>query len=206
MLKILLVDDHAIVREGFKRLFSEAVGFEVVGEATDAESALASIRSCAPDIAVLDLSLAGGASGLVLLSQIRTQAPDVLCVMMSMHDDPGLVLRALDSGARAYISKAAAPDEVVALLRRVAEGEVVLSSDLAPNSSLQSRRPNLTSRERDTLRGLLTDLAPKVIASDLNISVKTLYRHRANLMEKLGARTQGDLSRIARERGLLLDK
>lgn len=205
MLKILLVDDHAIVREGFKRLFAEAEGFEVVAEAADATSAVEAVRRCAPDIAVLDLSLGAGESGLALLSRIKEQAPATQCVMMSMHDDPGLVLRAIESGARGYVSKAVAPDELVGLLRRVAGGEVVLSSDLAPASPSVTRRANLTARERDTLRGLLSDHPPKAIAMDLDISVKTLYRHRANLMEKLGARTQGDLVRIARERGLLLD-
>ncbi|QYR52466.1 response regulator transcription factor [Lysobacter soyae] len=205
MLKILLVDDHAIVREGFKRLFADAGGFEVVAESGDAASALEAVHRLAPDIAVLDLSLGRGASGLALLSQIKEQAPGTQCVMMSMHDDPGLVLRALEFGARGYVSKAVAPDELVGLLRRVAEGEVVLSSDLTPTHSATSRPVGLTARERDTLRGLLSDLPPKAIAMDLDISVKTLYRHRANLMEKLGARTQGDLVRIARERGLLLE-
>lgn len=202
---ILLVDDHAIVREGFKRLFAEAAGFEVVAEASDAQTALVAARCHKPDIAVLDLSLGAGISGLVLLSNLKEQSPDTKCVMMSMHDDPGLVLRALDTGARGYVSKAVAPDELVGLLGRVVEGEVVLSSDLAPNHISPQRRVSLTSRERDTLHGLLSDHPPKAIAMDLNISVKTLYRHRANLMEKLGARTQGDLVRIARERGLLLE-
>lgn len=206
MLRILLVDDHAIVREGFKRLFAETEGFEVVAEAASVEAALEAARRVRPDIAVLDLSLGTGGSGLALLPPLRATVPGIRCVLLSMHDDPGLVLRALDLGAQGYVSKAVAAEELVGLLRRVADGEMVLSSDLVPPSATAFRSAGgLTARERDTLRGLLADRPPKAIAADLGISDKTLYRHRANLMEKLGARTHGDLVRIARERGLLLD-
>jgi two-component system uhpT operon response regulator UhpA len=120
-----------------------------------------------------------------------------------MHDDSGLVLRALQQGARGYFTKAVAADELLDGLRRVHAGEVVLSSDLSPPVS--NPAPLLTPRERATLRGLLSDRPPKAIAYDLGISDKTLYRHRANLMEKLGARSNADLARITRERGLLAD-
>lgn len=204
MLRILLVDDHAIVREGFKRLFDGDGGFCVVAEAGDAASALDAARRLRPDIAVLDLSL-GGDSGLELLRRIRAAVPEVACVMLSMHDDPGLVMRALDDGARGYVSKAVAAEELPGLLRRVARGEVALSSDLAPPSPAARRAILLTQRERDTLRGLLSGQPPKVVAAELGISDKTLYRHRANLMEKLGARNPSELQRIARELGLWLD-
>ncbi|UNK49669.1 response regulator transcription factor [Lysobacter sp. S4-A87] len=202
MVRVLLVDDHAIVREGFKRLFENTEGYEVLAEASTVADAVAAARAHSPDIAVLDLSLSAGNSGLTLLGQLAAVVPDVRRVVLSMHDDPGLVLRALDLGAHGYVTKAAAVDELVGVLDRVMQGEVVLSSDL----SATVHRPvasRLTPREAETLRGLLSDLPPKAIASELGISVKTLYRHRANLMEKLGARTVGELARIARERGLL---
>lgn len=200
--RILLIDDHTIVREGFKRLFEESAGFVIVAEAGNAAEAVSAVRLQQPDIAVVDLSLGSGESGLALLSRLRDVSPGVKCVVLSMHDDPGLVLRALESGARGYVTKAVAADELVALLRRVAQGEIVLSSDLAPSTA--STPPiHLTQRERETLIGLLSDRPPKAVAAELGISDKTLYRHRANLMEKLGARTLGDLGRIARERGLL---
>lgn len=205
MRRILLIDDHAIVREGFKRLFEGAEDFTVVAEATSADEALAAARNLQPDIAVVDLNLGGGGSGLALLPQLAVAAPAAKRVVLSMHDDPGLVLRALDSGAHGYITKAVAHDELPALLRRLDEGGVVLSSDLSRPAGQVRQASGLTERERETLRGLLSDRPPKAIAADLGISDKTLYRHRANLMEKLGARSQGDLVRIARERGLLLD-
>jgi two-component system uhpT operon response regulator UhpA len=125
-------------------------------------------------------------------------------VVLSMHNDPGLVLRAMDAGADAYVSKGVAADELFQVLRRVMRGERVLSSDLAPPSTQgQQAMPRLSERERETLVGLLKDLPPKVIAAEMGISDKTLYRHRANLLEKLGARSNADLVRIARERGLL---
>lgn len=205
MRRILLIDDHAIVREGFKRLFDGSEDFTVVGEAADAESALSLARSLQPDIAVIDLNLGGGRSGLEIIPQLAAVAPAMKRVVLSMHDDTGLVLRALDSGAHGYVTKAVAHDEIQDLLRRLDDGDIVLSSDLSTSSRGARPSPNLTDRECETLRGLLSGRPPKVIAADMGISDKTLYRHRANLMEKLGARSQGDLVRIARERGLLLD-
>ena len=205
MRRILLIDDHAIVREGFKRLFDGAEDFVVVAEAANADEALAAVRNLQPDIAVIDLSLGGGGSGMALISQFALVAPATKRVVLSMHDDPGLVLRALDCGAHGYVTKAVAHDELPALLRRLDHGEAVLSSDLSRPASSARHAPGLTERERQTLRGLLSGRPPKAIAADFGISDKTLYRHRANLMEKLGARSQGDLMRIVRERGLLLE-
>lgn len=203
MQRLLLIDDHAIVREGFKRLLDGIPGFEVAGEAASADEALQLARRGIADIAILDISLGAGGSGLALLPLLAQAAPAMKRVMLSMHDDPGLVLRALESGADGYVTKAMAADELPALLVRVAAGEQALSSDLAPAHARAQAVPILTQRERDALRGLLADRPPKAVAADLGISDKTLYRHRANLMEKLGARTRADLLRIVRERGLL---
>ena len=205
MLRILLVDDHAIVREGFKRLFTEADDFTVVSEAATVVAAMDAARTTRPDLAVLDLSLGNGGSGLTLLSLLHKEMPELRCVLLSMHDDPGLVLRALDLGAKGYVSKAVAPEELISLMRRVAAGETVFSSDLSQPPTSRARLVALTERERQTLHGLLLDKPPKAVAADMGISDKTLYRHRANLMEKLGARTPTELARIARELGLLLE-
>ena len=203
MHRILIVDDHAIVREGFRRLLEADGAFDVVAEAGSPADALAAARTQAPEIALVDLSL-GQDSGLLLLHQLHEVRPGLRCVVLSMHDDPGLVMRALERGARGYFTKAVAAEELILGLRRVLEGEVVLSSDLSAPPRTTPGTP-LTPRERETLRGLLSNLPPKAIAATLGISDKTLYRHRANLMEKLGARHPGELARIARERGLLVD-
>lgn len=204
MPRILLIDDHAMVREGFRRLLEEADGFEVVAEAGTPGEALAAARAHAPELALVDLSLGSESSGLVLLLQLHETFPSMRCVVLSMHDDPGLVLRALERGAKGFFTKAVAAEELIEGLRRVLNGERVLSSDLAP-ANAHGPAAALTQRERETLRGLLSGLPPKVVAAALGISDKTLYRHRANLMEKLGARHPGELAQIARERGLLVD-
>lgn len=207
MPSILLIDDHAMVREGFRRLLEEAKGFEVVAEAGTPAEALAAVREHAPDLALVDLSLGQEASGLVLLLQLHEAFPETRYVVLSMHDEPGLVVRALERGAKGYFSKAVAAEELIEGLRRIMKGERVLSTDLAPpNARADNDTSALTLRERETLRGLLSGLPPKVVAAALGISDKTLYRHRANLMEKLGARHPGELARIARERGLLVDQ
>lgn len=204
MHRVLLIDDHAVVREGFRRLLEEAEGFEVVAQAGTPAEAVAAARRHKPDLALVDLSLGNENSGLVLLAQLQDAVEGLSCVMLSMHDDPALVVRALERGAQGYFTKAVAPEELIEGLRRVLAGERVLSSDLTP-ANPGGPACQLTMRERETLRGLLSGLPPKVVAAALGISDKTLYRHRANLMEKLGARHPGELAQIARERGLLVD-
>ncbi len=204
MIRVLLIDDHAIVREGFKRLIASSSAFEVAAEASNGKDALAALKDAPFDIAVLDLNLgSGSSSGFDLLAQIRQRHPEVRCVVLSMYDDPGLVLRAFAQGAHGYFTKAIAPEELLAGLHRVVAGDRALSSDLAPPGA--GSAPHLTQRERETLRGLVSNRTPKQIAFDLGISDKTLYRHRANLLEKLGASSSADLAQLCRERGLLID-
>lgn len=202
MIRILLIDDHAIVREGFKRLFQNSGRIEVVAEAGTAVEALEAVASTRMDVAIVDLSLGTPDGGFLLLRDLARVAPKLRRVVVSMHDDPGVVMRALDYGAQGYVTKAAALAELVGVVERVLRGETALSSDVE-RALDQPLRHGLTERERETLRGLLSELPPKAIAADLGISVKTLYRHRSSLMSKLGARTVAALPRIARERGLI---
>lgn len=202
MTTILLIDDHAIVREGFKRLFESEADLVVIAEADSADSAMAATRRHVPEVAILDISLGPASSGLQLIQGLLAALPDLKIVVVSMHDDVGLVLRALELGAHGYVTKGSAAEELLPALRRVLNGERGMSSDLGPTlTSLPV--PRLTERERETLHGLLSSRPPKAIAIEMGISDKTLYRHRANLMEKLGARNTGELVRIVRERGLL---
>jgi two-component system uhpT operon response regulator UhpA len=202
MIKTLLVDDHAIVREGFKRLFHNTARYEVVAEAADAPQALDAVRTRPIDVAVIDLGLSTADGGFMLLRALTKSAPNIRRVVVSMHDDPGVVLRALDEGAHGYVTKSTAISELVSIMDRVMRGEVALSSDVG-QAVERPRDFGLTPRELETLRGLLSELPPKAIAADLGISVKTLYRHRTSLMVKLGARTLPALARAARERGYL---
>lgn len=198
----MLLDDHEIVREGFKRLFENTGRYQVVAEARDVAQALDAVRALSLDMAVIDLSLTSGEGGLLLLRALARSASQIRRVVVSMHSDPGIVLRALDEGAQGYVTKAVAISELVSILDRVMLGEIALSSDVS-GATLHSKDHGLTQRELETLRGLMSELPPKAIAADLGISVKTLYRYRSNLMEKLGVRTVPALARVARERGYL---
>ena len=203
MLRILLVDDHSIVREGFKQLISRVPEFDVVAEAGSLSVALEAARTANADIAVIDMSLDDEATGLDVIAEFSKSFPAMKCLVLSMHKDPGLVIRALECGAHGYATKALASEELPDLLKRVAAGEIVLSSDLAPKLA-EPVKAVLSERERDILKGLVANQTPKALASDLGISDKSLYRHRANIFEKLGVRNVGELGRIARERGLLI--
>lgn len=202
MIRTLLVDDHAIVREGFKRLFLATSHYRVVAEAGDVTHALELARTRQVDIAVVDLSLGSPEGGFTLLRDLARVVPQVQRVVVSMHSDPGVVMRAFDYGAQGYVTKTAAMAELVGVMDRVMAGEIAHSNDVRRVIE-KPRAFGLTQREQQTLRGLLSEQPPKAIAADLGISVKTLYRHRASLLAKLGARTAAALPRIARERGLL---
>lgn len=201
MTRLLLIDDHAIVREGFKRLFEAEADMQVIGEAGNAGEALELAAATPADVAIVDLSL-GTDSGLDLLRQLRREVPALRCLVVSMHHDAGFVARAHESGAAGYVTKAVAAAHLPEYVRRVAGGERVLSDDLAGNANAP-HAPRLNDREIQVLRGILAGNAPKAIALDLGISDKSLYRLRANIMEKLGVPRASELARVIRERGLL---
>lgn len=201
MLRLLLIDDHAIVREGFKRLFEAEADMQVIGEAGNAGEALELAASTPADVAIIDLSL-GADSGLDLLRHLRREVPALRCLVVSMHHDAGFVARALEAGAAGYVTKAVAAVRLPDHVRRVARGERVLSDDLAGTGDA-THAPQRNEREIQVLRGILAGNAPKAIALDLGISDKSLYRLRANIMEKLGVPRVSELPRVIRERGLL---
>lgn len=200
MIKILLVDDHPIVREGFKRLIERDGTLSVVGEAASRLEALALMDRTAPDLLITDISLAEG-SGMALLRDVRERFPALRCIVLSMHDNPAFVAEALALGAHGYVTKAAGSEELIAAIGCVLEGGRYLSGDVQPSAPAASSAPSLdlSARERDTLRLLLRGLVPKAAAAELGISDKTFYAHRARLLEKLGARNDRDLARLAVE-------
>lgn len=207
MYSIVLVDDHAIVREGFKRLIDLEPDLEVIAECRNADDAVEAIMQHRPDLMVLDLSLPDG-SGLPLIEHLHSVAPHTRIVVLSMHDGEPYVSEALRRGASGYVTKGVAPEELVAGLRAVMRGEQFLSSDLRQR---RADRPDedldpfgrLTAREREVFLLLAAGRAPKQVAAELGIGQKTVYIHRASLMGKLGAGSELDLYRMANERGLL---
>ncbi len=207
MYSIVLVDDHAIVREGFKRLIEMEPDLEVVAECRCADDAVDAINQRSPDLVALDLSLPDG-SGLPLIEHLLSASPSSRIVVLSMHDGEPYVSEALRRGASGYVTKGVAPEELVAGLRAVMNGERYLSSDLRRR---RAERPaealdpiqRLTAREREVFLLLAAGRAPKQVAAELGIGQKTVYIHRASLMGKLGAGSELDLYRMAAERGLL---
>ena len=204
MTRIVLVDDHAIVREGFKRLIEAEPDLEVVAECDDADSALETILASQADLVVLDLSLPNG-GGLPLLEHLLSVRSGLRVVVLSMHEGEPYISEALRRGAWGYVSKSAAAEELIAGLREVLGGRIFLSSDIARQRASRDADPlaRLTAREHEVFMLLAQGLAPKQAAAQLGIGQKTVYIHRASLMNKLGAGSELDLYRLARERGLI---
>jgi two-component system uhpT operon response regulator UhpA len=207
MLRIVLVDDHALVREGFKRLIEQEPDLDVVAECRNADEAVEAVTQQLPDLVAVDLTLPDG-SGLPLIEHMLSVAPKMRVVVLSMHDGEPYVSEALRRGASGYVTKGVAPEELVAALRAVMNGEVYLSSDLRQR---RAERPSaeldpynrLTAREREVFLLLAAGRAPKQVAGELGIGQKTVYIHRASVMNKLGAGSELDLYRMASERGLI---
>lgn len=202
-MRVLIVDDHTLVRAGIRRLLEALPDVEVVAEASDADQALANAGQLLPDLVLLDLSLPGR-SGFEVISELRRGFPKMMVVIMSMHDDTSHVREALDRGAIGFLVKEAAPVELELAMRAAASGQVFLSPKvsarlLAP-ALRNERAPGLdalTPRQRQILRALGRGKSSKEIAADLDISVKTIETHRARMMETLGCRRASELLRIA---------
>ena len=202
MIRIVLADDHAIVRRGFRALIEEEPDMAIVAECSTADEARAAVAAHEPDVLVLDLSMPG--NGLELAAQLHTLAPEPKLLVLSMHDREPYISEALRRGADGYVTKGAATDELVDAVRAVCAGHRYLSSDVgAARPEVPSVREPLSEREQDIFLRLARGSTPKQIASDLGISDKTVYLHRTAVRSKVGARTDLDLHRIALERGLL---
>lgn len=201
MITIVLVDDHAIVREGFKLLISREGDLDVVGECERPSEALRLASELKPHLVVIDLNLPEG-GGFSLIPKLRSGLPEARLLVLSMHDNPGIVGKAMDSGVHGYITKAAAANELIPGIRAVLSGQVFVSSDIRL-ARQRHRAPSLSAREREVLELLAGGMPAKGAAVQLGISDKTLYFHRSNLMQKLDARNDIDLRRRAVELGLV---
>ncbi|KQN98601.1 MULTISPECIES: response regulator [Stenotrophomonas] len=202
-MRVLIVDDHTLVRAGLCRLLQTFGGVLVTGEASNAEQALELAVQQHPDVVLMDLSLPGR-SGLEALSDIRRKVPQARVVMMSMHDDTAHVRDALDRGAVGFVVKDAAPQELEIALRAAHSGQVFLSPQISARMlapMLGRERPTgiaaLSPRQRQILRQLGNGQTTKEIAAELGISVKTVETHRARMMEALGCRRANDLLLLA---------
>lgn len=205
--RILLVDDHAVVREGYRRLLEEEPGIQVVAEAGDAWQACQSVRASSPDVVVMDIALPR-LSGIEATRRMLKDQPQLRILMFSMYDDAIYASRALEAGALGYISKASAPDVLVQAIHAVARGESYVSADVAANLARSAAQPGkaaldaLTPREFEILRLLVQGETVRNIGERLGLSEKTVANHQSAIREKLGARNSAQLARFAERLGL----
>ena len=205
--RILLVDDHAIVREGYRRLLEGEPGILVVGEASDASQASQNARALSPDVVVMDIALPG-TSGIEATRRMLKDQPQLRILMFSMYDDAIYASRALEAGALGYLSKTSAPEVLVQAIYAVSRGERYLSPDVTANLARSAAQPGkseieaLTPREFEVLRLLVQGETVKSIGERLGLSEKTVANHQSLIREKLGARNSAQLARLAAQVGL----
>jgi two-component system, NarL family, response regulator NreC len=209
-IRVLVVDDHAVVRAGLRLLLDAEEDIETVGEAGDARQAVFEVRSSKPDVILLDVGLGSGKSGVEAAPEILHEAPGAKVLMLSMQDDPRYVREAFAAGASGYVLKEAADSELVTAVRQVAAGtryvDPVLGARIAAGDAEAERAAGedpLSEREREVLRLLALGHTNQEIAKTLFISVRTAETHRAHIMQKLRISTRAELVRYAIGQGLL---
>ena len=210
-IRVVVVDDHAVVRSGIKLLLEAHEGIDVVGEAGNAKDAIFRVREQTPDIILLDLVMPGE-GGIEVLPKLLKEAPDAKVLVLSMQDDPSYVRAAFAAGASGYVMKEAADEEVVAAIRDIASGGSyvhptlgarMVAADAADRAAAEA--DPLSDREREILRLLALGHTNQEIAKMLFISVRTAETHRAHIMQKLRLGTRAELVRHALAQGLLDD-
>jgi DNA-binding NarL/FixJ family response regulator len=202
-ISVLLVDDHALVRRGFRRMLEDEEDITVKGEASDGEEAVRLARTLKPDVIVMDCALPS-VNGLVATRKILEHDPKAAVLMLSMHSEDTWVRQALEAGARGYMLKNAVDLELVTAIRRVARGEEVLDPQIARRGTLKGERETgLTVRELEILQLIVGGLSNKEIASQLNLSANTVAVHRANIMDALGIHKTAELVVYAIRNGLV---
>jgi DNA-binding NarL/FixJ family response regulator len=202
-LTVLLVDDHALVRHGFRRILEDDAEIEVVGEASTGEEAVKLARAQKPAVVVMDCAMPG-MNGLEATRKILEARPDAAILMLSMHSEDTLVRQALEAGARGYILKNAMDLDLANAIKRVARGEKVLDPQVARPASLKGEREGgLTPREVEVLQRIVAGKSNKEIAAEMNLSANTVSVHRANIMDALGIHKTAELVVYAIRNGLV---
>lgn len=204
MTRILIVDDHPLVRTGFAQLIGDCADLEVCGEAGDMSEALRQIDATSPDLAIIDLSLAGG-SGLDLIERVRSRNKDILMLVASMHDETLYAERVLAAGARGYINKQEAQDSIIRAIRQVLSGKVYLSqqmtdrllSGMVDSNGEKRDIESLSNRELQVFELIGEGVSSSQIAEQLNLSIKTIETHQAHIKKKLGLGSAHELNQRA---------
>jgi len=202
--RVLIADDHAVVRAGLRILIENQLDMEVVGEADDATAAVAQVRTLKPDIVMLDITMGGG-GGLKAQEQIAKAAPQTKVLVLSMHSDPAYVRTAMSAGAAGYVSKKTAHTELLKALRAIRAGkryvDPAVSEGLLP--AVERKGPVLSHREEQVLLLIASGYSYQEIADRIFVSVKTVETYRARIMEKLELKSRAELVQYAINSGLL---
>jgi DNA-binding NarL/FixJ family response regulator len=219
-IRIVIVDDHAIVREGIRQVFVSDPGIDVVGEASEGQEALDLVLAESPDVVLLDITMPG-MSGVDVARALRERGSATRVLMLSVHDDTTYVLEAVRKGAHGYVRKDTTPADLRAAVRAVHAGDAYFSPavakrlaevvrDGAPRGGLRAERAtltvaSLTNREREVLAAIARGLLNKEVASELGISIRTVEAHRESIMRKLGVRSVAAMTRAAIDAELIPD-
>ena len=217
MIRIVLAEDHAVVREGFRAILEAAGDFSIVGETGDGLEAIQLVTSEAPDVLIVDLMMPG-LSGLEVIRQVHRRSPETGIVVLSVHDDEAYVLEALRNGASAYVLKRSRASELKKAVREVTQGRRYLGPPLSERAIetyqralqeeavLEDPYAFLTNREREVLHLTVAGHTSTNIGEQLSISPRTVEKHRSNLMQKLGLHRKAELVQYALSRGLIAPK
>ena len=204
MIKVLLADDHSIVREGLKKVLEENNEIKVIAEAADGETAFDKAMASKPDVAVIDITMPG-MDGLEVVTQMASYCPDIPVLILTMHDEEQYVIRAIEAGAMGYVTKQSAPEQLVAAVKKINAGGRYLTEKASEALALRVIRGNtdkslteyLSMRELQVLRKLAMGNTNREIATSYNLSVKTVDTYRARILKKLNLRNNTELSRYA---------
>jgi len=203
VIRIVIADDHAIVREGLKQVLASDGGIQVVGEAQNGHEALACVRDLDFDLLLLDMSMPGK-SGIELIKQVHAEKPKLRILILSMHEEKQYAVRAIRAGASGYLTKESASAQLVAAIRKVASGGAFISAEVAQQLALSAMpggqtlpHESLSDREFQVFRMIAEGKSVSEIAERLSLSVKTVSTHKANLLHKMEMSTTADLVRYA---------
>jgi two-component system response regulator NreC len=214
MIRILVVDDHAIVRSGLITLLNDHKTREVVGEAAEGNEAIAKALELKPDVVLMDLSMPHGKDGMTATAELKKLMPDIAILVLTMHDDDEYLFRAIHAGASGYILKNAPHEELLSAIQSISLGNAYLyptATKRLMSEYLEKLKhgenkdiyDTLSDREKEILGWVAKGYANREIAEHLIISVKTVETHKSNLMEKLGLKTRPELVKFAMKKGLL---
>ncbi|MEK3913544.1 response regulator transcription factor [Paenibacillus sp. FSL H7-0331] len=213
MIKLCIVDDHAVVRSGLMMLLNAKEDMQVIGEASEGNEAIELSLRLRPDVVLMDLSMPHGKDGLTAAKELKQVLPETAILILTMHDDDEYLFRAIHAGASGYILKTAPHDELLTAIRSVAAGNAYLYPTATKRLMIEyvdrlrdgegSSMETLSDRETEVVSLVAKGYSNKEVAEQLVISVKTVESHKANVMEKLGLKTRPELVKYAMKKGLL---